>query len=421
MSDKKITNREIFSYSLLALPLSFMTLPVYIYLPQFYANNYVISLQTIGIILLLCRVFDALQDPLLGLLSDKFSHLKKRIILFSAPLLGFSFLLLFSPASSNITLWLFVSLILTYTFFSIIQINYQSFALNLSSDYNLKTKIVSMRESFGVVGIIIASIAPAILFNYFSPQKSFLILAIFLLVIISVFALIFYFKTPTPANAENTTKFNLNFLKISQLKHFLILFLINSFALSIPAVLILFFIEKVVQAPKFNGLFMACYFFGLLAGIPLWAKIAALLNDKIKAWLIAMALVIVIFFSCYFVGQGDILFYALICVFSGLCFGADYCLSYSILADLIQENKLEKNESTIFGVINFITKFSFSLASGILLYFLGEIQESKFVSEQSFLTFAYVIISCLFKVFAFFCLVIFYQKFSQRLCLKKSS
>jgi Na+/melibiose symporter-like transporter len=197
--------------------------------------------------------------------------------------------------------------------------------------------------------------------------------------------------------------------------------LINSFALSIPAVLLLFFIEKVVAAPNLSGLFTACYFFGLLTGIPVWAKVATLLKDKIKAWLVSMSLVIMIFFACYFVGQGDIVFYTAICLFSGLCFGADYCLSYSILADIIQENKLQKKETTMFGVVNFITKFSFSLSSGILVYFLGEIQESKFISEQSFLSFAYVIISCLFKIGAFFCLIIFYKKFSQKLCLKNSN
>ena len=204
-------------------------------------------------------------------------------------------------------------------------------------------------------------------------------------------------------------------MKISDLKKFFLLFFINSIALSIPAVLILFFIEKVIEAKNFTGLFMSCYFFGLLAGIPLWAKVATILNNKIKAWKIAMSLVILIFFCCYFVGKGDVIFYATICALSGLCFGADYCLSYSILADLIQENSLEKNQTTIFGVINFITKFSFSVASGVLIFLLGKIQESHLVLEESFLSFCYVIISCLFKIFALFLLVNFSKKYAPKL------
>ncbi len=411
-----ISNKQIFSYALLALPLSFVTLPVYIYLPQFYANNFSISLQTIGIILLLCRLFDAIQDPLLGIFSDKYSRFKKGLILFCAPLLGISFLLLFHPLQIfNINYWLFFSLFLTYTCFSLIQINYQSYALNLSSNYNQKTKIVSVRESFGVLGIIFASIAPSVLFNYFSQQNSFLILAIFYFFIVIVFALIFYFKTPDETSVSKAEKPDWSFLKNTKLKQFFILFLINSFALSIPAVLILFFIDKVIGASNFSGLFMTCYFFGLLGGIPLWAKIASVLNNKIKAWIIAMILVIIIFFFCYFVRRGDVLFYAIICILSGLCFGADYCLSYSILADIIQENKIEKNQTTIFGVINFITKLTFSLSSGILLYLLGKIQASHFYSEESFLSFCYVIVSCLFKILAVFFLIYFSKNYAKKI------
>ena len=413
-----LSTKKIIPYALLALPLSFATLPIYIYLPQFYAQNFAINLQQIGLILLACRLLDAFFDPLLGIFSDKYSHLKKKIIFFSAPILGVSFLMLFAPQTGfNIGVWLFFSLFATYFFFSLIQINYQSLALSLSDNYNQKTKIVAMREGFGVAGIILASIAPAILLNYFSSPKTFLILGVFHLLAICALAGLFYFfsHTPSKLNLEKPTKQKFSFLKISDLKKFFLLFFINSIALSIPAVLILFFIEKVVDAKNFTGLFMSCYFFGLLAGIPLWAKIATILNNKINAWKIAMSLVILIFFCCYFVGKGDIIFYATICTLSGLCFGADYCLSYSILADLIQENKLEKNETTIFGVINFITKFSFSVASGVLIFLLGKIQESQLVLEESFLSFCYVIVSCLFKIFALFVLINFSKKYAPKL------
>jgi Na+/melibiose symporter-like transporter len=412
-----LSTKKIILYALLALPLSFATLPIYIYLPQFYAQNFAINLQQIGLILLACRLLDAFFDPLLGIFSDKYSHLKKKMIFFSAPILGVSFLMLFAPQTGfNIGFWLFFSLFATYFFFSLIQINYQSLALSLSDNYNQKTKIVAMREGFGVAGIILASIAPAILLNYFSSPKTFLILGVFHLLVICALAALFYFfsHTPSKLSLERPNKQKFSFLKISDLKKFFLLFFINSIALSIPAVLILFFIEKVVDAKSFTGLFMSCYFFGLLAGIPLWAKIATILNNKINAWKIAMSLVILIFFCCYFVGKGDIIFYATICALSGLCFGADYCLSYSILADLIQENKLEKNETTIFGVINFITKFSFSVASGVLIFLLGKIQESQLVLEESFLSFCYVIVSCLFKIFALFVLINFSKKYAPK-------
>ncbi len=48
------------------------TLPVYVYLPTFYAEDLGLGLAAIGGALLLARCFDVVTDPLIGLLSDRF-------------------------------------------------------------------------------------------------------------------------------------------------------------------------------------------------------------------------------------------------------------------------------------------------------------------------------------------------------------
>ena len=172
--------KQIIYYSLLAFPLGFLTIPIYIYLPSFYNDNFNISLQNIGLILLISRAFDAIIDPILGIFSDRYQHFKKQIIVISAPFLGIGFILVFHPLTTqNITLWIFCSLFITYFLFSLIQINYQSLAVEIGGDYNQKTRIVALREAFGVIGIIFASIAPTFLFFYFTEIKSFLFIGIF--------------------------------------------------------------------------------------------------------------------------------------------------------------------------------------------------------------------------------------------------
>ena len=58
------------SWILLGLPLAFVALPLYVHLPHLYASRYGMSLASLGAVLLLSRVFDALCDPLLGHWSD---------------------------------------------------------------------------------------------------------------------------------------------------------------------------------------------------------------------------------------------------------------------------------------------------------------------------------------------------------------
>jgi Na+/melibiose symporter-like transporter len=393
----KINNKNLISYSLLAFCLSFIGLPIYIYLPNYYADNFGVTLQTMSLILLATRLLDTIQDPIFGIISDKFSPFKKNIICYFSPLLGISFLLLFYPLSKNIEIWLSVFLILTYSIFSIVYINYQSYAVSFSDDYHLKTKIISYREVSFILGVIFAAAAPAILFKYFSEIKSFLFIGLFFLFLITIFAIIFFFYAPKNTAEKNKSGGVKVILKNKSLRKYFIIFLLNAISSSIPAVLILFFVENVINAKNLTGLFLILYFTGLLFGVALWTKLSKFLNDKVKAFTISILFTVFIFFGCYFINEGDILFYAAICVLSGVGFGGDFALAYSILTDIIQKNKLQNFESTIFGITNFIIKISLTLSSAALIYCIGAL-ENDFEAKKQFISFSYALLPIFFRL-----------------------
>lgn len=393
-----ITNKNLLSYCLLAFCLAFIGLPIYIYLPNYYADNFGVSLKTIALILLFTRLIDTIQDPIFGILSDKFSILKRKIIFYLAPFLGISFILLFKPiAIIQIEIWLTIFLITTYSLFSIIYINYFSYAVSFSNDYNFKTKIIAYREVAFISGIIFAAAAPAILFEFFSETQSFFMIGLVFLVLISIFCTIFYFFAP-----RNTYKVKNepNFSKIFQhrkLRKFFIIFLLNSISSAIPAVLILFFVEDVLNAKKLTGLFLLIYFFGLLMGTIFWTKMSKRNNQKVKTWIIAILFTVFVFSFCYFLKEGDVLFYALICLFSGFGFGGDFSLGYSILTDLIQKYKVEKNETTIFGITNFIVKIALTISSASLIYLIG-VFENDVQEKKEFISFSYALLPITFRI-----------------------
>jgi len=406
-------NKALFSYAFLAVPLAFIGLPIYIYLPDFYNQNFNISLQEIALILLVTRLFDALQDPAIGLLSDKFFKIRNKIIAFSCPLLGLSIYFLFSPLGfldSKISL--IISLFLTYLFFSIIWINHQALAVSFTRDYSLKTTIIAYRESFFILGIILASLLPAILENYFSAKKSFELIGIFYFFFICTCAA-FFFKF-VKFDSQNTATSPLKLSKIfaPKLRHFFAIFLFNSIASSIPASLITFYVAQVLNLKSKTGLFLILYFFGLILGIIFWTKLSQKLKNKSKTWLISSAITVAVFPFCFFLREGDLSSYALICVLSGFGFAGDFCLSYSILGDIICDQKLEGKESTIFSLTNFLVKISFTISSVALLYLLGTIRESG-ANENSFLSYSYAILPCFFKVISVVLLFNFFKKYEK--------
>ena len=146
-------------------------------------------------------------------------------------------------------------------------------------------------------------------------------------------------------------------------------------------------------------MFLLLYFVGLLFGVVLWTKLSKILNDKVKTFTISILSTVFVFVWCYFLGQGDVLFYGLICIFAGIGFGGDFALSYSILTDLIQKYKLQDSESAIFGVTNFLIKISLTLSSALLIYFIGALEGQEDVKKE-FISFSYAVLPILFRIAA---------------------
>jgi Na+/melibiose symporter-like transporter len=118
-------------------------------------------------------------------------------------------------------------------------------------------------------------------------------------------------------------------------------------------------------------------------------------------------LTVFIFIFCYFLGEGDILYYAIICVLSGIAFGGDFALSFSILTDIIQKDKLQNNQTIIFGFCNFMIKISLTLSSSILIYFIGFF-ENNIQLQSEFISFSYALLPIIFRILAG---VILYRNF----------
>eukprot|EP01041_Mallomonas_annulata_P022640 gene22640-42982_t len=63
--------RDGWRYGLMGLPLAFVALPVYVHLPDLYAQQYGVPLAALGGVLLLSRSIDAVVDPWLGRWGDR--------------------------------------------------------------------------------------------------------------------------------------------------------------------------------------------------------------------------------------------------------------------------------------------------------------------------------------------------------------
>ena len=93
------------AYSLFAAVLFGAGLPIYIYAPRYYADTYGVSLTALGTVLFVLRLFDMIQDPALGWISERLSRRKKIAITAGAGVMALSMLGLFGVTPPIDPIW----------------------------------------------------------------------------------------------------------------------------------------------------------------------------------------------------------------------------------------------------------------------------------------------------------------------------
>ncbi len=362
------------TYGFMAFPLAFAGLPIYLHAPDFYATSLGVSLSLLGFMLLGLRLVDAVQDPWIGSLSDRFADRRPLIIVFGLVLLGAGFWMIFHPATQVPLIWFAVSVLLCTTGFSIVSINLQSVGGLWKTNEGNRTIVSGVREAFGLLGLLCAAVVPVILSRLHGPQQAYHLLSLLFLPLLTVGGLLFLgWLKAAPLSLADASAPRASWREVLRSpwqRRFFAVCLLNSLASSIPAVLVLFFIRDRLDAESLTGLFLVLYFLSGAISMMFWAALARRMG-KVRAWRTSMGLACITFVWAVFLGQGDIPAFAAICILSGLALGADLALPPAILADHVAHTGQEADSTRLYAVLAFTTKAALALATGITLPLLG--------------------------------------------------
>lgn len=394
------------AYAALGLPLAMAMMPIYMISPKFYGDGLGIDLAALGAVLFLTRIFDTVQDPFLGRVVDAFQ--RKRygwfgLMLISGALLALGFVLLFTPpdwSKSSLLAWLTLSLILVYFAHSLLSICYLTWGARLSDDVGQRSRVTAWREAFGLVGVVVASVLPTFWVADWGPRQGYQFFAWVFVVILFLGLLTTLRWAPSPQIAVTGTLQGWRIaLKPPAVRRVMCFYLFNAISVAIPATLVLFFIDDVVQAPQQAGMFLGIYFLAGMLTLPLWVALSDRIG-KARAWALGSVLAAASLVCSGWIQGGDVLAYSLVCLLAGTALGADVALPPAMLADAIPEQN-RKSTGLYFGIWVLISKFALALAAGLALpslkifgYVPGQFQTTDA------LTVLYVFLPIAFKVIA---------------------
>jgi Na+/melibiose symporter-like transporter len=407
-----LPRRSLAAYAAFGLPVTMTALPMNILLPDFYAGTTGLALTTIGLALLATRLLDAVVDPLLGSWVDAQRQRGSSFlpILFGALPLAAGFALLFNPrlaggGDTATTVWLFATLACAYLGYSLATIAYQAWGAELAHDDAGRARVTASREGAGLIGVLIGGTVPTVA-GMPSLVATFIVLLALGLWLLGVFA-----PRPVRAGARRLrgnpfTDF-VEPLRSARLRWLLAIFALNAIAPAITATVFQFFVADRLGLANYTGAFLALYFVAGAASMPLWIRLARVMNLQ-AIWLAGMVAAVAAFVWAYGLdaSQGTAALYgfAAICVLSGLAFGSDLALPPALLARVIEANgDGGRREGVYFGLWNFVNKLCLATAGGIALPMLETLGYSRGAQDAqalAALAFTYAVVPCALKLVA---------------------
>ena len=398
-------------YAMPALPLALLGLPLYIYLPTFYAQDVGLSIFGVGLVLLFARVFDMFLDPLIGYWSD--AYFSRKVFMFLGMLfllIGFYFLT--HPVQDAALLWLFSFSMLVYFGWSLIAVPYYAIGADAAQSYEQNTTYASYRELFNVLGVLCALLIPYIFGVADNPTEALLLLSetIFysLPIVLALFFLGFDAQRIQNHFRSLRSSLLLFYSELKTSKYLFGAFLLNNLANALPATLFLLYVELVIGAKEQAGVLLLAYFVSGIVALYFWNILASKTSKKF-AWSLSMLNATVFFSFVPFLGEGDFNLFLLITIATGLSLGADMALPASMQADIVQNTQSAPREmgGTLFGFFAMLVKLSLALGVGISFTTLGAFGfDATSPNESSFLPLVllYSLLPVILKLFAIYLL-----------------
>ena len=144
------------------------------FLPFFYSNVFGLSLADAGILMLVTRIWDAVSDPMMGIICDRtktrWGKYRPYLLFFALPFAVCGILLFTTPENGK-TLWAYITYICMMTVYTGINVPYGSLLNVMTADSDEKSVLSSYRMFFAYGGSFIALFAWEPLCNMFDKAR----------------------------------------------------------------------------------------------------------------------------------------------------------------------------------------------------------------------------------------------------------
>lgn len=327
------------------------------------------------------RIWDAVNDPLFGLISDRIRTRwgrRRVLLLFGSVPLGLSFIFMWLvPGLGQIGLALYYALafIIFDTAFTVVHVGYNALTPELTSDYDERSTLNGYRMVFSIAGTLGAIIFATVLGWYVTDARTlFMILGIGLGVVSMIPPLIVFRITrekpceelPEALPMKEALK---QTLRNRPFRMVMGLYLLSWTTASILAAILVYYANYYLRVPEQANYFVLAAQGAAIVFIPLWVWAAKKL-DKRRAFMWGVLSWIVVLLGIFALGPEQLgLAYALAAL-SGSGIATAYVLPWAMVPDVVEDDEArcgQRREGSYYAFASFFQK----LATGAALWMMG--------------------------------------------------
>ncbi len=350
------------AYSVFAAVLAGAGLPIYIYAPKYYADTFGVSLAALGALLFAMRLFDMVQDPILGWISERLTKSKKLVLTLTAGVMALSMIGLFAVAPPIAPIWWFgITVTGLFTAFSFLSINFYAQGVSKAGqDPQGHVRLAAWRESGALLGVCVAAVVPTVLIGVVADPFAAFAFGFAALTLIAAFFMWPEWKERVSQEPSQIGEI----IRDNTARKLLILALVNATPLAVSSTLFLFYVESKLGAVGWEGPLLVLFFLAAALSSPIWSALARRFAPK-PVLIAAMILAVASFAYTLTLSPGDVIPFAIICVLSGATIGADLTLLPAMFAKRMAA--ISPNGGQGFGLWNLVNKFTLAFAAVVLL------------------------------------------------------
>jgi GPH family glycoside/pentoside/hexuronide:cation symporter len=348
------------------------------------------------------KIWDAVNDPMVGVLSDRGQIFSDKIrhrwgrrypwMLWGAIPFGFFFVLQWIvpfPATNQWGLFFFYTFIsiLFNTFFTIVNLPYSTLTAELTQDYNERTSLNSFRFTFSIGGSIVALLIARTVFQSITePANQYFTIGL-ICAILSVLPIYWCVlgtyqrsvavSTQHPEELEPVkipVREQLQLVVANRPFLFVVgICLCSWFSLQLTAAIIPYFVVSWMGLKQADSALVMLTVQGVaLAMLSIWNRVSQRLGKKIvyfagtSSWMIAQA-------GLFFLQPGQTGLMYLLAIMAGLGVSTTYLIPWSMIPDVIELDELrtgQRREGIFYSFMAFFQKICLGVAVAAVLYSL---------------------------------------------------